>query len=155
MCIRDRYTAKYGLEQTFKHLLGNEVNDIGKNWVAAMEEHYAPYLNNKKERFIGKKLLSKDNSGRINVSPALSPNGRYVVYLSEKDLFSTDLFLADAKTGKILGKLASLAKDSNLDALNALESSGAWTPNSKHFACLLYTSPSPRDATLSRMPSSA
>ena len=24
-----------------------------------------------------------------------------------------------------------------------------------HFACLLYTSPSPRDATLSRMPSSA
>ena len=25
----------------------------------------------------------------------------------------------------------------------------------EHFACLLYTSPSPRDATLSRMPSSA
>ena len=25
----------------------------------------------------------------------------------------------------------------------------------KHYACLLYTSPSPRDATLSRMPSSA
>ena len=27
--------------------------------------------------------------------------------------------------------------------------------NSKDFICLLYTSPSPRDATLSRMPSSA
>ena len=26
---------------------------------------------------------------------------------------------------------------------------------SKYFTCLLYTSPSPRDATLSRMPSSA
>ena len=29
------------------------------------------------------------------------------------------------------------------------------TPNGLHGACLLYTSPSPRDATLSRMPSSA
>lgn len=129
-----KYTAKYGLEPTFEHLLGEKVNKIGENWKAAMEEHYAPYMNNKKERFIGKKLLSKENSGRINVSPALSPNGRYVVFLSEKDLFSTDLFMADAKTGKIIRKLASLAKDSNLDALNALESSGAWSPDSKEFA---------------------
>ena len=28
-------------------------------------------------------------------------------------------------------------------------------PNSETYGCLLYTSPSPRDATLSRMPSSA
>ena len=27
--------------------------------------------------------------------------------------------------------------------------------NTRHYSCLLYTSPSPRDATLSRMPSSA
>jgi len=128
------YTAKYGLQPTFNHLLGLQVDSVGNEWKAAMEEYYAPYMNGKKERFIGKKLLSKENSGRINVSPALSPNGRYVVFLSEKDLFSTDLFLADAKTGKILGKIASLIKDSNLDALNALESSGAWSPNSRHFA---------------------
>ena len=30
-----------------------------------------------------------------------------------------------------------------------------WTDNGNGTACLLYTSPSPRDATLSRMPSSA
>lgn len=128
------YTAKYGLEPTIRHLLQMEVDTLGNQWKAAMEEYYAPYMNNKKERFIGKKLLSKDNSGRINVSPSLSPNGRFVVFLSEKDLFSTDLFIADAKTGEIKGKIASLAKDSNLDALNALESSGAWSPNSKNFA---------------------
>lgn len=128
------YTAKYGLEPTFRHLLGTEVDSLGNKWKSAMQEYYAPYMNNGKERFIGKKLLSKENSGRINVSPALSPNGRWVVYLSEKDLFSTDLFLADAKTGEIKSKIASLVKDSNLDALNALESSGAWSPNSKNFA---------------------
>ena len=31
----------------------------------------------------------------------------------------------------------------------------AWDPVTVFFDCLLYTSPSPRDATLSRMPSSA
>ena len=30
-----------------------------------------------------------------------------------------------------------------------------WTKERHHYYCLLYTSPSPRDATLSRMPSSA
>ena len=30
-----------------------------------------------------------------------------------------------------------------------------WLPFTKYIICLLYTSPSPRDATLSRMPSSA
>ena len=32
---------------------------------------------------------------------------------------------------------------------------GDWTSNTLYYPCLLYTSPSPRDATLSRMPSSA
>ena len=38
--------------------------------------------------------------------------------------------------------------ESSTDLLNSCKSSTGW-------ACLLYTSPSPRDATLSRMPSSA
>ena len=36
-----------------------------------------------------------------------------------------------------------------------VEFPGAWTYVAWPGACLLYTSPSPRDATLSRMPSSA
>ena len=32
---------------------------------------------------------------------------------------------------------------------------GVWSEQSQTWTCLLYTSPSPRDATLSRMPSSA
>ena len=31
----------------------------------------------------------------------------------------------------------------------------AWQLNERHYGCLLYTSPSPRDSTRSRMPSSA
>ena len=38
-----------------------------------------------------------------------------------------------------------------LDLYAKMVSEGSW----KDYGCLLYTSPSPRDATLSRMPSSA
>ena len=40
-------------------------------------------------------------------------------------------------------------------AIINLASSSALRPDSSGYGCLLYTSPSPRDATLSRMPSSA
>ena len=44
--------------------------------------------------------------------------------------------------------IASVAKVSGKDLLQIAEAV-------KNYSCLLYTSPSPRDATLSRMPSSA
>lgn len=68
------------------------------------------------------------------MSPALSPNGKYVIFLSEKDVFNTDLYLADATKGKILNKVTSLSQSGDLDYINALESSGAWSPNGKDFA---------------------
>lgn len=131
-------TAKYGLKIACERVLNTDIEELSKRWKSSMEAYYAPFLGDKKENFIGKKLLSDENSGRINVSPSISPNGKYVVFLSEKDLFSTDLFLADAQSGKILNKIASLVKDGDLDALNALESSGTWSPDSKKFAFIAF-----------------
>jgi Tol biopolymer transport system component len=47
-------------------------------------------------------------------------------------------FLADANTGKIIRKVTSRTKDSHLDDLNYLESSGTWSPDSKQFAFVAY-----------------
>ncbi len=128
-------TAQYGLNLAVEKTLNTNLETLSGQWQSALKTYYQPYIGEtKKDNTLGKKLLSDENSGRINVSPSLSPNGRYVVFLSEKDLFSTDLFLADAKTGKILNKVASLVKDGDLDNFNALESAGTWSPNSKKFA---------------------
>ena len=127
-------TAKYGLEAATEFVLGEDLETVGNQFISALETYYEPYLRDNKETVQGKKLISDENSGNINVSPVLSPNGKYLVFLSEKDLFSTDLFLADAKTGEVISKIASTIKDTDLDALNALESTGTWSPNSKQFA---------------------
>jgi Tol biopolymer transport system component len=73
------------------------------------------------------------NGGRLNVGPALSPDGKHLVFLSERDGFSVDVFLADATTGAIVRKLVSTAVDPHFDSLQFLESAGAWDTSGRHF----------------------
>ncbi len=49
------------------------------------------------------RVLQKGESDdkAMNVSPALSPDGRRMMFLSQRDLLSIDLYLADAQTGKV------------------------------------------------------
>ncbi len=49
----------------------------------------------------GELLLSTENSGGLNTAPALSPDGSEIVFLSERDLFSIDMYRADALTGEV------------------------------------------------------
>jgi hypothetical protein len=77
--------------------------------------------NQKKEDLPGRKLLDDSSAGAMNVCPVLSPNGKYVIFLSEKNLFTTDLFLADAKTGKIIRKVSSTLGDSHIDQFNVIK----------------------------------
>ncbi|MBT8219553.1 MAG: PD40 domain-containing protein [Bacteroidia bacterium] len=126
--------AKFGLNDAIRFTLVEEPDTLSNMWVQAIKSHYAPYVEGKKDNLIGKRLLSEKNSGRMNISPVLSPNGRYVAFLSEKDLFSIDVFLADARSGKIIRKLASTFRDGHFDDFNYIESAGTWSPNSKEFA---------------------
>jgi Tol biopolymer transport system component len=124
----------YGLELGFIDTYRYDTKTISNMWHSAMKTHWAPVLDGRKEKPQGKKLISEENGGRMNLSPSLSPNGKYVIFLSEKDIFNTDLYLADAAKGKILKKVVSLSQAGDLDYINALESSGAWSPNGNDFA---------------------
>lgn len=132
-------TAVHGLDVAVDSLFHMKTKDLSDEWEQALKDNFEPYLRDKKESKFGKTILSEENSGKINVSPSISPNGKYLVFLSEKDLFSTDLFLAEARTGKIVKKLSSLVKDGDLDAYNFLESAGTWSPNSKEFAFVAFS----------------
>lgn len=131
-------TAIFGLNFTIDSLMNTNVETLENMWQSSLTNYYDPFMRDKKEDPQGKLLLSQENSGRINVSPSLSPDGRFVIYLSEKDLFSTDLFLANARTGEIIRKVASLVNDGDLDNLNMLESAGTWDPRGNKFAFIAF-----------------
>lgn len=126
--------AKHGFDDACLKVLGMSRENLSELWVSTITQHFGGMMGDKKENFVGKELVNKDNAGRLNISPVISPNGRYVAFLSERDLFSIDIFLADARTGKVIRKIASAAKEGHIDDYSYIESAGTWSPNSKEFA---------------------
>ena len=76
----------------------------------------------------------RHGGGRLNVGPALSPDGAHMVFLSERDRYSVDVFLADARTGRIERKLVTAAANARFDSLQFVDSAGAWDNAGKQFA---------------------
>jgi Tol biopolymer transport system component len=72
--------------------------------------------------------------GRLNIGPALSPDGTQIVFLSERDRYSIDVFLADAATGNIRRKIISTAADPHYESLQFIDSVGSWDSSGKRFA---------------------
>jgi len=128
-------TAKYGYEMAIRRTFGYDERTLSSLWKTSVENTYRPYLKDTAQIPIGKMIINDKNGGSTyNLAPAISPDGNYVAFLSERDLLSIDLFLADAKTGKILKKLSSKAKNGHIEEYNFIESAGAWSPDSKKFA---------------------
>lgn len=134
-----RETAKSGHVRAFTKVLGFDDKTFSGMWKSAMETHYKPLLTDTIDRQTGRKILFGKNAGKMNLSPSVSPDGKYVVFLSERDVFSLDLFLADARTGRVIRKLSSRVNRNEIDALSFLESAGTWAPDGKHFAFVVFS----------------
>ncbi|MCX2449948.1 basic secretory protein-like protein [Pedobacter sp. PLR] len=134
-------TAKYGYENGLKYTFGYDDRTLSGLWKSAIEAHYRPMLkpDSSQIKITGTKIVDNKNAGNMNVAPAISPDGQYLAFLSEKDLFGIDLFLADAKTGNIIRKLSSQVSNSHIDDFNFLESAGTWSPDSKQFAFSIFS----------------
>src|SRR5688572_15038334 len=76
-------------------------------------------------------LWSRSN---MQLGPALSPDGKRAVFFSERDGLSLDLFLADVKGGRVIRKLATTAASARFDSLQAIRSTGTWSPEGDWFA---------------------
>ncbi|MGJ1203461.1 peptidase MA family metallohydrolase [Sphingobacterium lactis] len=132
-------TAKYGYENAIRRVFGYDAQTMSTLWKNSMENTYRNMGRDTTSNPIGQLLLSRKNAGRMNVSPAISPDGKYVVFLSEMDLFSIDLFLADAESGKVIRKLGSRLTNRDIDEFSFIESAGTFSPDSKFFAFSVFS----------------
>lgn len=134
-------TAKYGYENAIKYTFGYDDKTLSGLWKNSIDAHYKPMLkaDSSQIKITGTKIIDNKNAGNMNVAPALSPDGKYLAFMSEKDLFGIDLFLADAKTGRIIRKLTSQISNGHIDDFNFIESAGAWSPDSKQFAFSIFS----------------
>ncbi len=135
-----RGLGRMGLEAGIPRLLGVPMDTLSQEWVESIRSYYQPLLEGRTlPDSVGRKVLSPETgAGKMNVSPALSPDGRQVAFFSQKDLFTIDLYLADAQTGRVLGKLASSGRNPHFDNLFFLSSSGTWSPDGRRFAFVTF-----------------
>ncbi len=131
-------TAKWGYEAAIDTVLHISADSLSSLWHQALQKHFAPYEGKKDQPLAGKSLVTLESGDKMNVSPAVSPDGKYFTYLSEKNIFSLDLFLADANTGKVIRKLSSTVRNSQIDHFDFLESVGSWAPYGDKFAFVVY-----------------
>jgi Tol biopolymer transport system component len=81
------------------------------------------------------RIAAFDRDGaRLHLAPALSPDGQQIMFISERDRLSLDLFLAETASGRIIRKVVSTAADPHFDSLQYIASSGAWDVSGSRFA---------------------
>ncbi|NOR53496.1 MAG: peptidase S9 [Candidatus Aminicenantes bacterium] len=115
-------------------VLGVSVEKLSEEWHESMKKAYSPIaqmtqMSDKSSRM----LFEGSEKNPLNISPSLSPDGKQAVFLSTRDLFSIDMYLADAETGQIQRRLIRTAVDPHFESLQFIKSSGCWDVEGKRF----------------------
>jgi Tol biopolymer transport system component len=121
-------------EVILESVLGIKLKQMSADWHKSMQDAYLPVLEKTQaaETF-AKPLFVGTRSNPYNIAPAISPDGKSLVFMSTRDLFSIDLFLADVESGKIRRKIISTAIDPHFESIQFIKSAGSWDAKGEKF----------------------
>jgi Tol biopolymer transport system component len=122
-----RSRARGGPIKRLEEITGLTAEQLTRDWHASIETTAMAGVS-------AADAKSDTERGRMQLGPALSPDGRHLMFLSERDRLSVDLFMADAATGRVERKIVSTAANRQLDSLQYIDSSGSWDAKGERFA---------------------
>jgi hypothetical protein len=106
--------------------LGTDLESLSREWHAEIAAAFPP-----PSQATRPPPVPVAGRGRLNISPALSPDGRHVVFLSERDRLSIDLFLAEVRTGRVVRKIATTTGSTETESLQPVQSAGSWAADGR------------------------
>jgi hypothetical protein len=124
-----------GLDQAIRQVLGLTPDQLVAQWHRDTHGLYDGLREGTRSPgVLGPRVVAaRSEGGSYNVSPSLSPDGTRMMFFSDRELFSIDLFLADARTGKVERQVTKTALDPHLQSLEFIQSAGSWSPDNRRF----------------------
>ena len=128
-------SASSGIEGAFRRALGLSLDELSDEWRDAVQTTFLPQLvDHYHVRRVSRVVLNQKRSdGTYHVAPALTPDGRYVAYFSEKNNFFIDLYVANVETGHVVGQMVKSSINTNYESLRFVNSSGSFAPDGRYF----------------------
>lgn len=126
-----------GWESGIKNVLRISSDSLSKAWHAAIRRDYGQFAGRTAPDQVGRSIAT-GKEREENVSPSLSPDGKYVAFYSSRDLFGLDLYVAEVSSGRIVKRLTSITNSRHFDAISFISTAGTWSPDAKQFAFVVY-----------------
>jgi Tol biopolymer transport system component len=123
------------IEDTMEAVLNIDKKQFTADWHEATRIAYAPYVETTRPpTAFGRAVVNRELSGgEMNVSPSLSPDGKRLVFLSERSMFAIEMYVADVETGKVTRRLVKTTGNPHFESLQFIESAGDWAPDNRRF----------------------
>ena len=124
------------MDTVTKKVLGVDTKQLSEDWHTSIHQTYDSILAATTPPSGSGRAVIKgnDEATGLNVGPAISPDGRWIAFLSSRGLLSIDLYVADAMTGRVARKLTSTATDPHVSSIEFIYSAGTWDNASRHLA---------------------
>jgi WD40 repeat protein len=125
-----------GVDQAIRGVLSLTPDQLVSQWHLATHHAYDSLQGRTEQpdrygpRLVG---VKSGDVGQYNVAPAVSPDGSRMMFFSDRGLFSIDLYLADARTGKVERQITRTAVDPHLESLQFIQSAGSWSDDGRRF----------------------
>jgi hypothetical protein len=117
------------LRRRIKYATGAELDALYAEWRSAASEAYT----GGSRTGTTPEAPALPSKARFQLGPVISPDARRAIFFSERDRVSVDLFLADLETRTVTKKLATTAASLRFESLQAVRSSGSWSPEGDRF----------------------
>ena len=126
--------APGGALRRLEAVTGTDVATLSTAWHESIRTQFSAPEESPNEAPVADVLTSAGRGGRLDVGPALSPDGKSIVFFTDRDRYSLDVVVADTATGEIRRTLIATAGDAHFESLQFIDSVGAWDPHGERFA---------------------
>lgn len=137
--IRPLYkqVAIYGIQEAFIRIFRMDIEAFSNKFKNDLKQYYTHFEGGRDKTADQGVMASASLGGEMNIAPSISPDGRYVAYISSKDILSMNLFISESATGKVVKKINTDGFGQHVDSYSFLESTITWSPDGQKVALVI------------------